>query len=895
MIRLRISAKDGVKVIEFKDDKITLGRSSDNTVKVEDKNISRNHAIIEKTDEGYRLRDLESRNGTFLNTNRIQSAVLAKGDVVRLGTSDVFVYVEEAPEPKPGTEVELKAVPVEDKLEVRRKIDDLKKVRTDRTSIASTLRSIKTLISAAAVALLLLAGVVGFIYLMAKEAESKVADRDNSKGSNPSPQAPASDRDVALASLKDIENSIGRDGSNKLNVPTLDQINKVLELQKQYSALFSSDSDNTTNRDPFQSLLREMYDSRNDYLAREFDKVRTEVQASLNAGQYSKAMSTLATFGAGGGQDYPDLIDLMRDVQLRAGLDYANVQAQIEMLNKYKKYEEVVRVCGLCSSRFDGTKYRADILRYLDVARQTLGIELAAVREKYGDVGLGPRESTTPNAEARPKPAPAAVSKYQTALSDAINSGKVKQLKSGGKTMNVSKADANGIKSDSGNVAWDAIGVDTIIRALSDVSKDLVDLAKFARSAGYDREADAVLYKFWKLDEKRNKPTVDDTLAAWRGLTSPPEGGFSWNTKLESWEDALEKSSNEALAKVMEVASQLSKATNAAGLESAFEKAFKMLSDPKVTSRAKEEIKKTLVQALTENKEAKIAEIKQKAQKPAGGLSTSAHTLETARKECLRVMYDTKIYLPEGHPNYQQGLQRYKASCEPLHGAWGAGGSGSIDGALRAAVQTLNKINELLSSKLGQSVPANDLDGPDMEEFVANASVNGGLNVKNYALTRRQREIYDYNGRVDSYNNGPYNSSKLSSTGAPSDTMAHLNILNAWREELGRRKLFMDARLQKAAQKHAGACAAAGKIWHVGSDGSPQSRCQAEGFDGPVGENVCLGYGSPQAAFKAWDEASDHCRNQCSDMWNCVGVGHVGRVWCQDFGKTTPPPEIAGR
>ncbi len=889
MIRLRISAKDGVKVIEFKDEKISIGRSSDNTIKVEDKNMSRNHAVIEKTEEGFRLRDLESRNGTLLNTNRIQSAILVKGDVIKVG--DVYIYVEEAPEPKPGTEMELQSVPVEDKIEVRKKIDDIKKVRTDRAAAVSTLRNIKALASAAAVALLLLAGVVGFIFVMGQKTEENLS-RDHHKSDTGS--TTPTERDTALAALKDIENSIGRDNAGKLNVPTLEQINKVIALQQQYATLFTADSDNSTNQDPFQSILREMYDSRNDYLTREFDKVRTEVQASLNQGQYSKAMSALQTFGAAGGSDYSEVAELMRDVLVRSRLDYENVKAQIETLSKYKKYEEIVRVCSLSASRFDGTQHRADILRYMDVARQTLGLELAAVKEKYGDVGLGNREPGTPT-ENRPKPAPAAMSQYQTELSQAINAGKIKQLKNAGKSLAVSKADTAGIKTDAGTVAWEHIGLDTIIHALADVSKDLVGLAQFARTSGYEKEANYVLYKLFKSDEKRNKAVIDDTLAAWRGLSSPPEGGFSWNAKLEAWEDALEKTSNEALAKVMDLAEQLSKATTLNSLESAFEKASKYLADPKVTSRAKDEIKKTLVQALTECKQDKLADIKKKAQKPAGGLSAAARTLDGTRKECLRVMYDTKIYYPEGHPNYAQGLKAYLASCEPLHGSWAAGGSGSIDGSLRNAVQALNKINDLLSKHLGQSVPADELSGPDMEEFLANATVNGGLNVKNYALTRRQREIYDHNGRVDAYNNGPYKGSKLGSTGAPGDTMDHLNILNAWREELGRRKLFMDTRLQKAAQKHSAVQAQAGKIWHVGANGTPQSRCQAEGFDGPVGENVCLGFGSPRAAFKAWDEASDHCRNQCSDMWNCVGVGHVGRVWTQDFGKTTPPPEIGGR
>jgi uncharacterized protein YkwD/pSer/pThr/pTyr-binding forkhead associated (FHA) protein len=892
MIRLRISAKDGVKVIEFKDEKITLGRSSDNTIKVEDKNLSRNHAVIESTEEGYRIRDLESRNGTFLNTNRIQTAVLVKGDVIKLG--DVFIYVEEVPEPAADSEMELKAVPVEERIQVRKKIDDMKKVRTDRAAVVATVRNLKAIGSAAMVAILLLAGVVGFIYLMGKEAEDKAAENQAKRPADQN--AAPTEKDAALASIKEIENSIGRDSDGKLNVPTLEQIHRVTELQKQYAQAFATESE--MNRDPFQAMLREMLDSRNDYLNREFENVRLEVQAALNSGHYSRALTALGAFVSSGGSDYTEVAAMMRDIQVRAEIDYRNVKAQIDMHSKYKRYEEIVRVCSQCASRFDGTRFKGDILSDMDLARQTLGLELAAVKQKYGDVGLGVEADPARPPAERPRPSGEAMSRFQKSLADAVNSGRIKSFKNGAKTVAVSKADAAGLKSDSGAISWSSIAPETMVRAVADVSKgpELLDLAKAARASGMLREADYSLYKFLKSDEKRNRGTVDETIAAWRGLSSPPEGGFGWNAKLESWEDALEKTSNEALAKVEDISQALAKATTVSAVESNFEKGSKYLSDPKVTSRAKDEIRSALVKALTSCKESKLEEIKKKAQKPAGGLSAAARTLEEKRRECLRVMYDTKIYLPEGHPNYAKGLKDYLASCEPLHGAWGSGGGGgSIDGSLRAAVQTLNKINELLSSKLGQSVPSNELEGPDMEEFLANATVNGSLTLKNYALTRRQREIYEHNSRVDAYNNGPYRNTKLGSTGAPGDTIDHLNILNAWREELGRRKLFMDARLQKAAQKHSQVQAAAGKIWHVGSNGTPQSRCQAEGFDGPVGENVCLGYGSPKAAFKAWDEASDHCRNQCSDMWNCVGVGHVGRIWTQDFGKTTPPPELSGK
>ncbi len=62
-----------------------IGRHPDNDLQLTDRNISRFHAIIEPKQEGFLLRDLGSRNGTFVNGHRVEEAWLRAGDQIRVG------------------------------------------------------------------------------------------------------------------------------------------------------------------------------------------------------------------------------------------------------------------------------------------------------------------------------------------------------------------------------------------------------------------------------------------------------------------------------------------------------------------------------------------------------------------------------------------------------------------------------------------------------------------------------------------------------------------------------------------------------------------------------------------------------------------------------------------
>lgn len=61
-----------------------IGRSADCDISVDDDMISRHHARIRRTMDGWDVLDLGSTNGTWLNGRRITSAVALRGDELEL-------------------------------------------------------------------------------------------------------------------------------------------------------------------------------------------------------------------------------------------------------------------------------------------------------------------------------------------------------------------------------------------------------------------------------------------------------------------------------------------------------------------------------------------------------------------------------------------------------------------------------------------------------------------------------------------------------------------------------------------------------------------------------------------------------------------------------------------
>jgi serine/threonine protein kinase len=92
---LRLMTKP-VKVFHLKGDQLTIGRSPDCQIPIEDMNVSRQHAELLLTAQGYKIQDLHSKNGTFVNRKQvIGTSPLSPGDEVMLGSTTLFIFEQE--------------------------------------------------------------------------------------------------------------------------------------------------------------------------------------------------------------------------------------------------------------------------------------------------------------------------------------------------------------------------------------------------------------------------------------------------------------------------------------------------------------------------------------------------------------------------------------------------------------------------------------------------------------------------------------------------------------------------------------------------------------------------------------------------------------------------------
>ena len=71
-------------------DELVIGRAADNPVSIPDTSVSRKHALVRKTAEGWAVSDLGSGNGTMLNGEAIADETpLTEGDVITLGDTEL--------------------------------------------------------------------------------------------------------------------------------------------------------------------------------------------------------------------------------------------------------------------------------------------------------------------------------------------------------------------------------------------------------------------------------------------------------------------------------------------------------------------------------------------------------------------------------------------------------------------------------------------------------------------------------------------------------------------------------------------------------------------------------------------------------------------------------------
>ncbi len=101
--RLVIDQPDGRQVVHPISDRCTVGRHPANAIQLDDREVSKEHAVVERSPEGgFRIRDLRSSNGTFVNGRRVTELALRDGDDIRMGTTNLAFRVSSGPAPTAG-------------------------------------------------------------------------------------------------------------------------------------------------------------------------------------------------------------------------------------------------------------------------------------------------------------------------------------------------------------------------------------------------------------------------------------------------------------------------------------------------------------------------------------------------------------------------------------------------------------------------------------------------------------------------------------------------------------------------------------------------------------------------------------------------------------------------
>ena len=86
VIKLVISDNEGTTtVVPLVRDDVSIGRKDGNTIRLTERNISREHCKLQRVNGSFVIRDLDSYNGVMLNGQRIADAKGIPSDAVLAG------------------------------------------------------------------------------------------------------------------------------------------------------------------------------------------------------------------------------------------------------------------------------------------------------------------------------------------------------------------------------------------------------------------------------------------------------------------------------------------------------------------------------------------------------------------------------------------------------------------------------------------------------------------------------------------------------------------------------------------------------------------------------------------------------------------------------------------
>src|SRR5262249_26673288 len=87
--RISVKKDEGTETIALIEQEYQIGRHPECRINLVDPNVSGYHARVFRGPEGYVIEDMDSRNGTFVNGDRVKRHLLADTDRITVGNTDL--------------------------------------------------------------------------------------------------------------------------------------------------------------------------------------------------------------------------------------------------------------------------------------------------------------------------------------------------------------------------------------------------------------------------------------------------------------------------------------------------------------------------------------------------------------------------------------------------------------------------------------------------------------------------------------------------------------------------------------------------------------------------------------------------------------------------------------
>ncbi len=95
--KLDYTVNEEARVFYLSKDVVTIGKLADNDIELKDNTVSRQHCKLQRQGDGFLLVDMKSTNGSFVNGKKTQQKLLAVGDKITVGRTQLqFLEVSRA-------------------------------------------------------------------------------------------------------------------------------------------------------------------------------------------------------------------------------------------------------------------------------------------------------------------------------------------------------------------------------------------------------------------------------------------------------------------------------------------------------------------------------------------------------------------------------------------------------------------------------------------------------------------------------------------------------------------------------------------------------------------------------------------------------------------------------